>query len=503
MTETPSEHSAADDGLRNFPFFNPATCIRPYTTAICLFSVCRSLYIMTESVNKASAIIIWHGMCYGVYRLYAKVKDPALRLGRKIMNKDWIFLIPFVYLSLKVRLQYFYFLASPGQSFPQSDDSKWYIQYAYTLIAEKKIGLHMNDLMYMGYNVLLALLLAVFKDPVTVVFIQAVVAGLSVILVYQISRMLFNRLTAIIASYLYCYHTWGITLWSMYVLADSFFISLLLLCVYLLLKCKESDNKFYKIAFAASAIFLAVFKPTGLLAVAFIALYIVIGRRRATLLQVVKKVWLPLASCAAVAIAAGVFLLAAGKLDPLIASMQLNIKMVLYNIYAKGWIYDSASPFDHPFKPDYEIDIMNSLAVSFIVNNWDHVSVLYAKRMIAFLGRWVWQTDLTSIKGIVSFAENMLPTVLFITGIVVSMTNELFRKASIIWLMVLAVFLFCIVFFIDGMYRYKAPAIPFITIGVAYGADRVIRGFLFAARSSVRLWGTMRRRGQTSYSSGM
>ncbi|MEF3304606.1 glycosyltransferase family 39 protein [Paenibacillus sp. GYB003] len=433
-----------------------------------------------------------------MYRFYESYKGPTLRLLGKIVRSDWIFLIPFLLISLKVRMGYVLFLAS-GRGFPQSDDSKWYLQYAYSLIEGKPIGLHMNDIMYMGYNLLLTLLLAVFKSTTTVIFIQAAVAGLSVFFVYRIAAMLFNKTTAVIASYLYCYHSWGITLWSSYILADSFFISLLLLCVYLLLKSRETGKTSHRIAFAASAFYLALFKPTGLVAVAFIALCIAIGLRGATIAQFVRKRWLPLSVGAAAAASLCAYVLLSGKLEPLFASLQFNAKMVLYNIYAKGWIYDSPSPFDHPFKPNYDIDVMNSLIASFMINNWDHISVLYMKRAAAFLGRWVMQTDLSTVQGVAKFGENMLPTALFVLGFVAAMWNGLLRKTAVVWLLVLAVLLFCVVFFIDGMYRYKAPAVPFIIIGVAYGAERVVRCVLLAAKYAAIQLRMLRRGSEPSY----
>jgi 4-amino-4-deoxy-L-arabinose transferase-like glycosyltransferase len=439
-----------------------------------------------------------------MYRLYDKCRGTLIQVFHYCKDKDFIYLIPFVLLSLKVRLRYFFFLNSPGQSFPQAADSTWYLNYAYSLLENKRIGLHMDDIMYMGYNLTLTLLIAIFKDPVKIIFIQTVTAGLSVILVYQIARMLFNRLTAIIASYLYCYYTWGITLWSVYILSDSFFISLLLLCVYFLLKYMESSKKLYKILFVVSAIYLTVFKPTGVIAVSFILLYILFNLDKQKIVRFVGKYRLTLGGILASASVAALYLFMSGKLDPLLHSMQFNIKMVLYNIYAKGWIYDMPSPHDHPFKTDYNINIMNSLTISFIVNNWDHISILYAKRMVAFLGRWVWTTDLSSAGGIVAFAKNMIPTILFMTGTVVAIVSGLFRKAAVVWLLVLAVLMFCIIFFIDGMYRYKAPAIPFIAIGVAFGAERIIYGAILLVKACVRSLTLFKKReDRTPYSSGV
>jgi hypothetical protein len=432
-----------------------------------------------------------------VEQLYEKYKRPVYQLFHRYKNRDFIFIIPFVLLSLKVRLQFFFFLKSPGQSFPKSADSEWYLKYAYSLLTDKRISMHMDDIMYMGYNFLLTLLLAVFKVPAAVLFIQSVTAGLCVILVYKIARMLFNRTTAIIASYLYCYHTWPITLWSVYILSDSFFISLLLLCVYFLLKGMQSGKNVYKILFAGSALYLLVFRPTGIIALSFIMLYIVINIHRKTLIHFVKKQRLVLGGLLASVSIALIYVFISGMLDPLITSMQYNAKLILYNIYAKGRVYDSASAADLFFKPDYNIDIMNSLIISFIVNNWDSISIIYVKRMVAFLGRWVWETDLTTIRGIVKFADHMIPTLLFIIATVAALLNGLFRKAAIVWLIVLAVFIFCTVLFIDGMYRYKAPSIPFIVIVTAYGADRVIRGVIVLAKNGVMM--LIRKRKRASY----
>jgi hypothetical protein len=128
------------------------------------------------------------------------------------------------------------------------------------------------------------------------------------------------------------------------------------------------------------------------------------------------------------------------------------------------------------------INIGNSLIASFVINNWDHIAVVYGKRVIAFLGRWVWEINLTSKRGILTFAENLLPTVLFLTGTVAAIMNGVFRRASIVWLMIIVAFVFCIIFFIDGMYRYRTPAIPFIAIAVAYGSDRAIHVVMIIAK---------------------
>ncbi|WP_248925650.1 glycosyltransferase family 39 protein [Paenibacillus hamazuiensis] len=426
---------------------------------------------------------------YRLNQIYHKYKEPAYRLYDRYKDCDFIYYIPFALLSLNVRISHYFYRLKPGNSLPQADDSQWYIDYARNLLAHFKIGLEMNDILYFGYNVLLAVLLAIFKDPHAIIIIQAITAGLSVILVYKIAKILFNRLTAVLACYFF-YDKYDITLWAMYILSDSFFISLLLLCVYLLLKSFESEKRIYKILFAASALYMIVFRPAGIITIAFILVYILLRMPGQKLLGFLKKYRLAIGGVLVAGLSAVIFLYAGHKLDPLITSMQFNAKKVLYNIYARGWIYDKPSDYDMPYKPNYNINILNSLILSFIINNWDHVLALYGRRIIAFLGSWVWKTDVSSMKGIFNLLVNLIPTVLFLLGTYAAIANKLFRRASILWLLVLSVFVFCIVFFIDGMYRYKAPGIPFIVIIAAYGADIVIRRLIVVAKKYVgmRVW---------------
>jgi uncharacterized membrane protein len=397
-------------------------------------------------------------------------------LYRLILNHkalDLFFLTVFVILSLDVRLRYYFYLLSTN-TFPQSDDSTWYLNYANDLMHNWKIGLHMDDILYFGYNFLLTVLLAIFKSPEKILFIQAVTAAVSVILVYRIAQMLFNRTTAVIAAFFYCNYAWGITLWAMYILADSFFVSLLLLNVYFLLSFMETKRNVFKVLFIVTAVYMLIFKPTGIMSLAFILLYIVLNLKWGTIAGFFRRYRWLIGGGLAAAVAAFLALYLGHKLDPLIESMAFNVKKVLYNIYARGRIYDIPSPYDHFFRPDYRINILDSLALSFIINNWDHVIIIYGQRFVAFLGRWVWQTNLSAPIGYVKLIYRLIPTFLFLFGTFYPLITKQFKRASIAPLTVLAVFIFCIIFFIDGMYRYKAPAIPFIAITAAYGAERMI-----------------------------
>jgi len=411
-----------------------------------------------------------------VYQLYQNYKEQVARQYDRYRNSDGIIFIPLVLLALyEIVGHYFWLLSTKG--LPQSADSKWYMEYARCIRINLTDGLDINDVLYFGYNFLLSVLLDICREPATVVLVQAVTASLSVILVYKIAKLLFNKTTAVIASIFYC-KTYDITLWSMYVLSDSFFVSLLLLCVYLLLMSFESDKKIYKIFFAVTSLYMLVFRPTGILTMASILIYILIRLPRNTILGFVSKYRALVGGLAAAVFAVLIYLFLDNQLDLFIQSMQFNAKKVLYNVYAKGWIYDLPSPHDYFFRPDYRINVCNSLVLSFIINNWDHVFIIYAKRAAAFLGRWVWAINFQSVSGFLKFADQVLLVTLFLTGTIAAIYNKVFRKATIVWLIILAVFLFCIVIFIDWMYRYRLPAVPFIAIVTAYGAERTLH-YLF------------------------
>ena len=390
-------------------------------------------------------------------------------------NKDLLILCSLVALSLYRTAGHAWWLVLTGRGLPKSSDSYWYISYACGLLENFSIGLNMDEVLYLGYNLLLALLIGIFKTSVAVVLVQALTASLAIILVYKIALLLFNRTTAVMAGFFYLYN-WDVTLWSTYVLSDSFFVSLMLLCVYLLLRAAEPGNLGYRLAFGATALYLCFFRPTGILIAAMMILYI--GSRldrKKTLAVLQKYAWGLGGLVVAVALVGGYFY-SRNVFDPLTRSLQYNLKLVLYNVYAKGWVYDIATAYDYFFRPNYAIDVADSLVLSFLVNNWEPISVLYARRAIAFLGAWTWQVPIRTVGDSLYFVYKMLPAFLFAVGTAAAIRNGKFGRAAIVWLIVLAVFAFCVLLFIDAMYRYRFPAMPFVAIVAAYGADRIIAG---------------------------
>ncbi len=400
--------------------------------------------------------------------------DLIRGLYHKYKDRDVVWLVPLVIASTARILDYILWLLRSGRGIPQCDDTTWYLNYANNLLANLQNGLDMDDTLYFGYNILLSFLLAVFRDPATVVLIQGVIAGCSVILVYKIASLLFTRTTAIIASLFYI-GAWDVTMWASYLLSDSFFVSLLLLTVYLMLMALETGSRKYRLLFAAAAGYLAIFRPTGVPIVAVLIPYIIYRLPRPALAAFLACYRLALGGLAAALAAGGAYLYLSGALDPFFASVRHNVLKVLYTVYARGSIYDYAHPRDLKFFPDLTVNIADSPVLSFIVNNWDYVSTLYLLRAIAFLGHWVWKIDFGTLSGAWAFLANISPAVLFAVGTAAAIAEHRISKAAPLWLIVLAVFAFCTFLFIDWMYRYRLPAIPFIAIVAAYGADRLIR----------------------------
>jgi len=401
------------------------------------------------------------------------VMTRADQLRLRCQEQELIFLAPLTLLVIAKNMLYLCWLLFSGRGLPQSDDGKWYINYSGAFLENLRDGLDVNDILYFGYNALLSVLMAIFRDPVAVIVIQGITAGLGVILVYKIAAMLFNLRTAVIASLFYaCIYEF--TRWSLYILSDSFFVSLLLLCVYFLLMAIDTQEERYRRLFFAAALYLVIFRPTGIVIMVFIALYVLLQLQRKTLLLFFARHRRWIGAVAMLVLAVLAYLYINNKMVLFFHSVQYEVQKILYDIYARGWVYDKSTPFDHVYRPDYALTVQDSAILSFIFNNWENIIILCAKRAVAFLGTWVWDANFTSVLGFLSAIVNLVPAFLFLTGTVLAIKNGLFKRASIVWMPVVAVYLFCVVLFIDAMYRYQFPALPFIAIVAAYGAERIL-----------------------------
>ena len=280
---------------------------------------------------------------------------------QKLWSWEHLPIVPLVVLSLYRTLSHPVWLVLSGRGLPRSQDSDWYINYAQGLLTNFSIQMNIDEILYLGYNLLLAGLLALFKEPVAIVYTQALVASLAIILVYQIGRILFNKRTGVIAGLFYLYN-WDITLWSTYVLSDSFFVSLLILCVYLLVKAVDSQRKKDVALFAVASLYLFFFRPTGVVVVTVMLLHVFFRQGHESL----QRVWLRHRGVLSGVAAMIILLLGAGYagnlFDGFIESLRYNVKLVIYNVYAKGQVYDIPTAYDYFFRPNYSIDRLDSLS---------------------------------------------------------------------------------------------------------------------------------------------
>ena len=394
---------------------------------------------------------------------------------RKIRDWKYITLVPLVILSCWRIISFPVWLVHSKRGLPSSPDGDWYLNHSRSMLDNFAISLNMNEILYLGYNLLLTALLAIFKDPVTVIYIQALTASLAVIFVYLIAWTLFNQRTAIIASLLYLYN-WEVTFWSTYLISDSFFVSLLIVCVYLLIRAVDSRRTSYISAFAIMALYMSLFRPAGIVIFLCMLLYVLSRMGRKSISAFWTKHRTILLGFAAFVILGLGLLYSRHVFDGFFASLQYNAKLVLYNLYAKGRVYDIATAYDYFYRPDYTIDIMDSLVFSFFIHNWDAVVILFFRRAVAFFGTWAWDNNLRNVADYLFFSFRLLPAFLFSVGTIAAVRNHIIGRAAILWWIVFAVFVFCILLFIDAMYRYRFPAMPFIGIIAAYGLDRLISG---------------------------
>jgi hypothetical protein len=100
--------------------------------------------------------------------------------------------------------------------------------------------------------------------------------------------------------------------------------------------------------------------------------------------------------------------------------------------------------------------------------------VLYFRRLISFIGVWVWNFDGTSLVGIIKYFIRLCVLIPIVSGIYYMKKNRIMKEASLILFVILSIVFFCVFFFMDVSYRYRVPSLAFIGIVAAYGVDRLL-----------------------------
>jgi hypothetical protein len=177
---------------------------------------------------------------------------------------------------------------------------------------------------------------------------------------------------------------------------------------------------------------------------------------------------------AALIVFAGAFtyLMLTGALNAIFSSFGESMKWLLSSNYAEGHLYDTATRYDYKYEADLRTNIFNNFVLSFFINNWYNILMLYLKRMVAFIGVWILNFDSGSIIGMIKYILFALTP--FIFGIYCMKKNKIMKKAALLLFVILSVVFFCVFFFMDASYRYRVPSLPFIGIVMAYGVDRLM-----------------------------
>lgn len=371
-------------------------------------------------------------------------------------------------LALVPRLAYYFNRLLSEKGLPQAHDTEWYLRHASLLLSNFHIDIDFNGIFYLSYYSLLALMLVFVKTQAGIVFIQMLINAASVVLVYKISILLFNRRTGILAGVFYAL-LWPVIYWSIYIITDSLFISLMLLQVYFLLKAYDTGKKSYWGLFTATSLYMVFFRPTGVVTLTFVFVYIIINLKTKGYVNKYK----PYIICAGVVAAiAAVYLAGVVSASSLGRSLYYNMRWLLLHNYAEGRIYDIVTPYDYKYRAVTGPRFSDNFVISFFINNWNHILVLYGKRIVSFAGVWVWKLDSV---GMLVRLKYILPVTaaLFVTGAGISgmIRRKIFRKASILIFVVLSILFFTVFFFMDSAYRYRVPALVFLAIIGAYGVD--------------------------------
>lgn len=371
-----------------------------------------------------------------------------------------------VLLSLLTRFIYFFDLYRSEWGLPEAYDTKSYFDSVFWLVHHFSVRMHFNDILYLGYILVLTFLWVVLRSTAAIVVVQVLVGAASVVLVYEIGEILFNKRVAILSGIFYAI-SYPVIYWTIYILSDSFFVTLLLLSTYLLLRYLKEKRRLFLYGFWFSILYMAFFRPTGILSALFIVLYWLmyhdfdkvkrfLSGKKAYLIGAVVMIGVVIA----VVVKGGIF-------TPLYNSIHYFSRWILLNIYANGQIFDQKNYYDYKYAPVLNREYFDSDVASFLINNWYHILGLYGKRIWMF-----WKFEIYPYPLYLLY-RNML-YIFGIFGLIGFARQRVFKKASILIFVILSVKLFCILIFMDSAVRYRMPLYVFLGIISAYGVDYLL-----------------------------
>jgi 4-amino-4-deoxy-L-arabinose transferase-like glycosyltransferase len=159
-----------------------------------------------------------------------------------------------------------------------ANDSPSYIEYATDIAAHFSFD-QGHYLRYVGYPFFVALFFLLGLPLSAVVFGQVVLSGLAATCGYRLTRSLSNQNAAFLATLLFvCWP--DVQAWNFYILTESLFISLLVVCFFFLSRASSFPSL---IPGLVVAVMLALVRPNGFIVLIAVLLYGMVAFARAPL----------------------------------------------------------------------------------------------------------------------------------------------------------------------------------------------------------------------------
>jgi hypothetical protein len=401
------------------------------------------------------------------------------------MNKVKIFLKTFyniiksnplyllIAIAIFVRFRYTIELYISQGLFPKTNDSYWYVDHANELINSFKIDLDFNGIFYISYYSIVALLLLIFKSDVSVVYFQVFIGVLTVIPLFKTAETLINKRTAFIASLFFIFSK-ELNFWSTYILTDSIFISNLIFMIYSYTFLMKTKKKKYLHLTIANIIYMILLRPAGTITVCFLFIYIIIMNISKIFLFIKKNKLIFIISAIGIIpyIGLAIYYLLNSELG---LSFFWNLRWLLFNNYGAGQIFDIPTVYDHKYIPVVNNQYMNNFVISFFINNFYHIIVIYAKRFIFLWGEmWIWSYHMYSISHALDYFRRCIPLILAFWGMLRVLLKKQSSESLVLFVPIISTIIFCVIFFLDSGWRYRLPSVPFNAIFVAYSLDYII-----------------------------
>lgn len=361
-------------------------------------------------------------------------------------NENLIAIVIF-FTSFLIGISYFYFsgvIISP--------DGGFYIKSANSVISEG-ISFYYNNIShiyYWGYQTFLAITFLIFnKSLYAVVILQIIVQSIAAVLVFKISKFVFNStITGLISGIIYSAF-WEIFRWDVFILTESLMCMLIVSIIYLSLKIKY-NSKFslnYLILLILNLSALAITRPTALPIIVAVLILLLSNLNRKQILIVNSVIIL-------IALTVLTIVVLKGKDDGLSISGYFNY---FARLYKDGIIVTGM--------PEYNYNFIK-VSPNVIVFTFHTVIITIYKALMY----WAFIIGRHSLIHKVINILIFIPLYLFaLSGTIESFKNESKSKVKFLLLIVVFYNVFHALTEVDFDWRYRVPILPVLIILASYG----------------------------------